>query len=103
MNQMTLTHFWNGDLVKAETYDDKETEQVLTNLTSNKDFIERFKISTCVNGTAELKPESGSATELAILKFMKKADVNYRDYRNKFKIIEAYPFSSARKRMSVVI
>ena len=103
MNLMTLTTFWNGEIMKADTYDDKETEEVLTNLTGNKDFIERFKISTCVNSTAELKPESGSATELAILKFMKKADVNYRDYRKNFKIIEAYPFSSARKRMSVII
>ena len=36
MNQMTLTTFWNGELMKAETYDDKETEEVLTNLTENR-------------------------------------------------------------------
>ena len=62
MNLMTLTTFWNGEIMKAQTYDDKDTEEVLRNLTDNEDFIERFKISTCVNSTAELKPESGSAT-----------------------------------------
>lgn len=39
MNQMTLTTFWNGDLMKAETYNDEENEAVLLNLTGNKEFL----------------------------------------------------------------
>lgn len=34
---------------------------------------------------------------------MKKANVPYRNYRESYKSIEAYPFSSARKRMSTII
>jgi Ca2+ transporting ATPase len=102
MNQMTLTTIWNGKQIKAETFDE-DTEKVLTRISSSEDFIEMFKISSCVNGAAELDPETGSATELAILKFMKKAAVDYGIYRRKFKPIEAFPFSSSRKRMSVII
>ena len=57
-----------------------------------------------MNGTAELLPEEkGSSTEIAILKYMRKCDVNYRKYREMYEPLFKYPFSSARKRMSVVL
>ena len=56
-----------------------------------------------MNSSAELVPETGSATELAILKFMKKAGVSYQEYRLKYSSVDIYPFSSTRKRMSVII
>lgn len=51
MNQMTLTTIWNGKQIKAETFEE-DTEKVLTRLSSSEDFIDMFKISSCVNGAA---------------------------------------------------
>jgi Ca2+ transporting ATPase len=63
-----------------------------------------FKIATCVNGTALIRPgEKGSATEIAILKYMDKVGVKYEEYRSKFDAKMKFPFSSARKRMSVIV
>lgn len=52
-NIMTLTTIWNGKMMKAETYDDDD-ERVLSNLTNNKEFLERFTLSCCANSSAEL-------------------------------------------------
>ena len=60
-----------------------------------------------MNGTAVLKTETatekGSATELAILKLLKKSGLNYQDIRDKFPNPQRYPFNSERKRMSTII
>lgn len=61
-------------------------------------------MNTCVNGAAELEPEEkGSSTEIAILKFVKRCGIDYRAVREEHPTILKYPFSSARKRMSVVL
>jgi Ca2+ transporting ATPase len=63
-----------------------------------------FKIATCVNGTALLRPEEkGSATEIAILKYLEKVGVDYEFYRKNYEAKMKFPFSSARKRMSVIV
>ena len=63
-----------------------------------------FKVATCVNGTALLRPEEkGSATEIAILKYMEKVGVDYEVYRKNYEAKMKFPFSSARKRMSVIV
>lgn len=68
MNKMTLTQIWNGATKVIDTHKEKyET----TDLTMNNEFLEIFKIATCVNGTAQLQPEEkGSSTEIAILKYV---------------------------------
>ena len=47
--------------------------------------------------------EKGSSTEIAILKFVEKTGLDYRQYRDKFEAVQKFPFSSARKRMSVIV
>lgn len=47
--------------------------------------------------------EKGSKTETAVLKFLMKTKYDYRDIRKEYEEIKKYPFSSARKRMSIVI
>lgn len=54
MNKMTLTTLWNGSLKKIDVH---KPDLSMSDLTRNEDFLELFKISTCVNGTAILKPE----------------------------------------------
>jgi len=47
-------------------------------LSSNAEYIELFKICSLVNSTALLEPEEkGSSTEVALLKYFKKMNVNY--------------------------
>ena len=53
MNKMTLTTLWNGNLKKIDILN---KDLKITDLTTNADFLELFKIATCVNGTALLRP-----------------------------------------------
>jgi P-type Ca2+ transporter type 2B len=51
-----------------------------------------------------LRPEEkGSSTEIAILKYFEKMDVKYEDYRENYEVKHKMPFSSSRKRMSIVV
>jgi Ca2+ transporting ATPase len=68
MNKMTLTTLWNGSLKKIDVHN---KDLKIQDLTQNYEFLELFKVATCVNGTALLRPEEkGSATEIAILKYL---------------------------------
>jgi Ca2+ transporting ATPase len=101
MNKMTLAQIWNRESKQVDLY--KETLDE-SELSSNKQFNELFKIASLVNSTAQLDPEEkGSSTEIAILKYFKRMGTNYEEYKNKFDIKFKIPFSSARKRMSIVL
>lgn len=51
-----------------------------------------------------LRPEpKGSKTEIALLEFIEKCGFNYEVEREKNPASIRYPFSSARKRMSMVL
>jgi len=61
-------------------------------------------VASLVNSTALLRPEEkGSSTELAVLKYFEKMDVKYEHYREMYEVKHKMPFSSTRKRMSVVV
>jgi magnesium-transporting ATPase (P-type) len=47
-----------------------------------------------------LPEESGSSTEIALLKFIDRCQYDIQDIRAKNEIIQKMPFSSSRKRMS---
>jgi Ca2+ transporting ATPase len=47
--------------------------------------------------------EKGSSTEIALLKYFSKAGVDYNKYREQYPTKLKYPFSSSRKRMSIVV
>ena len=85
----------HGDSFKLEEYFQEER------------FRELFKVSCAINGTAVLQTETaaekGSATELAILKLLKKAGFSYQKIRDEHENPQRYPFNSERKRMSTII
>jgi|JI10StandDraft_1071094.scaffolds.fasta_scaffold605449_2 P-type E1-E2 ATPase len=54
-NQMTLTTLWLGKIQKIDTY--SENIKMEEQITTNKNYLELFKLSTCINGAAELYPE----------------------------------------------
>lgn len=66
---------------------------------------ELFVIATSCNSRAQVQPESGSKTEVAILKFLNKTGYNFQTYRDKFAKSQFFvsTFSSAKKRMSIGI
>lgn len=101
MNKMTLAQIWNVQTKLLDTYKETLPE---SDLSRNKQFLQLFKIASLVNSTAMIKPEEkGSSTELAILKYFGKMGVDYEEYRKKYDIKVKFPFSSGRKRMSIVV
>jgi len=61
-------------------------------------------INNCVvNSTANIFPEeSGSATEVAMLKFINRCGINIKKTREDATIVQKMPFSSSRKRTSTI-
>lgn len=101
MNKMTLTKMWNGRDVDIDSYQEKLS---LSDFTSSSEWMELFNINACVNSTANLYPEEkGSSTEIAILKYIEKTGLKYSEYRENHPTLQKFPFSSARKRMSVIV
>ena len=45
----------------------------------------------------------GSKTDIAFLEFLKKAGINLHSKKESYEIIKKHPFTSLRKRMSVII
>lgn len=51
-----------------------------------------------------LRPEpKGSKTEIALLEFIENCNINYEEHRALYRDTLKFPFSSARKRMSMLI
>ena len=102
MNDMKLSQIWNATTKPIDVHKEHLIEE--KDLSINAEFNELFKVSTLVNSTAMLRPEEkGSSTELAVLKYFEKMNVKYEDYRTKYEVKHKLPFSSSRKRMSVVV
>ena len=61
-------------------------------------------MSCAVNTSAEIRPdEKGSKTEIAILRALDKFGCPFEEIKKKYPVIlKKIPFSSARKRMSVM-
>ena len=73
-------------------------------LSQNKDYVEYFKIASILNSAALLEPEEkGSSTEISILKYLTKMDIDIEKYRSQFEIVRKVPFNSGRKRMSIIL
>ncbi|CAD8143054.1 unnamed protein product [Paramecium octaurelia] len=99
MNKMVLTKIWNKQFYEIDYL---AKEQNLSQLIS-KSMENLFLEALCCNSSAELIPESGSKTEIAILEYLQKARIDYRKKRESVNFIKKNPFSSARKRMSVIV
>ena len=101
MNKMTLTQIWN---VETKIIDHTKEELKESDTFRSENFNELFKIASLVNSTALLKPEEkGSSTEIAVLKYFQKMNIDYEEYREKYDIKVKFPFSSKRKRMSIIV
>lgn len=99
-NKMSLVTVWNDEMIELDAY---SSNQDLTQYFP-KDFHEYFIQTSIVCGTAMLRPEpKGSKTEIAFLEFIERCGFNYEKERERYSVSAKFPFSSQRKRMSVVI
>ena len=51
----------------------------------------------------KLPEPKGSKTEIALLEMLQRYQINYEKIREKNPVIQKFPFSSARKRMGVIL
>ncbi|CAD8078964.1 unnamed protein product [Paramecium primaurelia] len=99
-NKMSLVNVWNDDIIEIDTYSEKQ--QLTSYFPQN--FQEFFIQCAVVNGSAMLRPEpKGSKTEIALLEFIERCSMNYEEQREKYPASTKFPFSSQRKRMSMVL
>ena len=97
---MSLVNIWNDTLIETNLYD---TNQNLVTYFPTE-FQEYFIQAAVVNGTAMLRPEpKGSKTEIALLEFIERCQTDYEVERQRCPASIKFPFSSARKRMSMVL
>jgi Ca2+ transporting ATPase len=99
-NVMTLKSFWNNELINIDTYSEKIN---INDFVPNAIFDEFMQCTAC-NCSAFLEPvESGSKTEIAMLLFLKRCGIDFEDYKKQIEVVQKMPFSSSRKRMSMLL
>lgn len=100
-NQMEMTHFWN--LEAREVF--AQTSLKVTNLTEYIGEAQRklFLQSTCVNSHADPTEKNGNPTEMGIARYIQKCGVDVVSTRQRYQVISEEPFSSDRKRTSMLI
>jgi Ca2+ transporting ATPase len=62
-----------------------------------------FEENICCNSISDPVEGKGTATELAMAKYILNCGINSLEYKKKFKIINVATFTSERKRMSTII
>jgi len=98
-NKMNLTNFWNERLIEINPYDKCHLSD-----TFPEKFHDLMKQAIACNSSATLVPYNGSKTEIALLEFLQNRGEDYETLRNQYFNSDSikFPFSSQRKRMSVI-
>ena len=100
-NEMYLTHFWNGREIVV--YDSEKDQPI-----DYKEFVEPGSIDLFLdtivcNSLEDPKKKGGNPTEVAILRYLDKCDINVVERREKAEHLFQATFSSDRKRMSTIV
>jgi Ca2+-transporting ATPase len=101
-NRMTVTSGWIGGI----RFDGLPFTSPL-----KKKLREHLEVSISVNSTANILVHEyphpiqyiGNQTECALLMFIRSLGANYRDIRDRYRVVGVLTFSSERKRMSTII
>jgi len=81
---MTLSSFWNQSINNFDNYADKLDVNDFVDQSSYDVFMQTM----ACNCTAFLKPvESGSKTEIAILKFLDKCGIDFEAYKSSIEVL----------------
>ena len=100
-NEMEATNLWNE--TDRIIYSDKTGDVFAFQTFVHPDQQETFLNAIIHNSTEDPGKKSGNPTEMAILKYLQKCEVDVLSYRQKAEKIFEASFSSDRKRMSSVI
>lgn len=100
-NQMELTNFWN--LEAKQVFDQKSLKVASYTEYIAEPQIKLFLQSTCVNSHADPDEKNGNPTEMGIARYMKKCGVDVVKTRQRYQVLAEEPFSSDRKRTSMLI
>eukprot|EP00002_Diphylleia_rotans_P002961 TRINITY_DN1196_c0_g1_i1.p1 TRINITY_DN1196_c0_g1~~TRINITY_DN1196_c0_g1_i1.p1 ORF type:complete len:1056 (+),score=254.28 TRINITY_DN1196_c0_g1_i1:49-3216(+) len=100
-NRMTVMASWIGD-------QNVESKPTLRNV--NKSYADTFAKSIAVNSTGRVEKDEkglweyiGNKTECGMLKFLIEEGYNITRLREEAEVVQVFPFSSKRKRMSTVV
>lgn len=108
-NRMNLTNIWNEQMIEINVDEPAYELGKMIPANLHEQFLQQIgtnnaaEINECVENGKTVVKEIGSATEIAFIKFLKKCGINYKDWVNKYQIIEPIPFTSTRKMMSRVV
>jgi len=99
-NKMNLTNFWNERLVEINPYEERPLAESFPE--KHHDIMRQ---SLACNSSATLVPYVGSKTEIALLEFLKNRSEDYEALRTQYVTPTStkFPFSSQRKRMSIIL
>lgn len=99
-NKMNLTNFWNERLVEINPYEERPLSESFPE--KHHDIMRQ---SLACNSSATLVPYVGSKTEIALLEFLKNRSEDYEALRTQYVTPTStkFPFSSQRKRMSIIL
>lgn len=100
-NQMTIYKFWNRE--EFDTYEIHKGQFISYKKFFPKELVETFEELGALCSVDSLKLNGGSATEIAVLKYLEADGIDADLMRSKFKFDHKELFSSDRKRMSVVV
>ena len=87
----------------------KNRMTVVENMLLDDSYDKAFSCSMAVNSTAELGLDDGrevvigNPTEGALLQWLKSKDVDYRELRDRYVVVEQQPFSTETKYMSSLV
>lgn len=101
-NQMTWTQIWSGEDYKIKD-PDGTANFVVSDFIKN-DFTKTLLAQAVSCNTLGTHEDAG-ATELAMLKFINRCEVQYQHLRQKYlpRDLMRFPFDSSRKRMSTIL
>ncbi|KAH7825098.1 P-type ATPase (P-ATPase) Superfamily Protein [Monocercomonoides exilis] len=105
-NKMKVTRgFFDGEMVDVEhaSAASSSSEPVF-----RKEYMDILTEAICLNSSADLKFTDtateylGNVTECALLLFIHEQGTDYKVIRHNEKLVQTYPFSSDKKRMTVI-
>ncbi len=99
-NKMNLTNLWNGKLIEINPYEKGKLSDV-----APAKFHDLIRQAIGCNSSATLVHPNESKTKIALLEFLENQGEDYQALRSQYFKPDSikYPFSSQRKRMSVVL
>jgi Ca2+ transporting ATPase len=101
-NEMTLTHFYGHKLVRMQGEHFRKALPLQNAIPDPDDHSLFLEAVLCNTSSEDHTFSKASKTEIAVLEYLKKIQVNIFEFFENFSVQARYLFTSSRKRMSSV-